>query len=88
MCAGFVHINKSKIERNTQECFDKIIMYLPNQPQGWKHQNITSRKGQLGLVTGATRRLVSICVVGAKQVCLVERLAFLRPGARAAAQHQ
>ena len=44
--------------------------------------------GQLGLVTGAIRRSVSVCVVRAQQVCLVERLAFLGPGARAAAQRR
>ena len=43
--------------------------------------------GQLGKVTGQTRRAASVCVVRAQQVCLIERLAFLGPGgAREAAQ--
>ena len=44
--------------------------------------------GQLGKVTGETRRSASVCVVRAQQICLMERLAALGPGARAAAQRR
>ena len=41
--------------------------------------------GQLRVVKGEVRRAASVCVVRAQQVCLLERLAFLGPGAREAA---
>ena len=41
--------------------------------------------GQLGLVMGEVRRAASVTVVRAQAVCLLERLGFLGPGARAAA---
>ena len=41
--------------------------------------------GQLGLVMGEVRRATSVTVVRAQAVCLLERLGFLGPGARAAA---
>jgi len=44
--------------------------------------------GQLGLVTGEIRRAFSATVVRSQQVCLLERLAFLGPGARAAAERR
>ena len=44
--------------------------------------------GQLGKLVGEIRRSVSVCVVRAQAVCLLERLAFLGPGARAAAERR
>ena len=43
---------------------------------------------QLGMVTGEIRRAVTVCVVRAQQVCLLERLSFLGRGARAAAERR
>ena len=39
----------------------------------------------MGLVMGEVRRAASVMVVRAQAVCLLERQAFLGPGARAAA---
>ena len=44
--------------------------------------------GHLGKLVGEIRRSVSVCVVRAQAVCLLERLAFLGPGARAAAERR
>ena len=44
--------------------------------------------GQLGMLMGEIRRSASVCVVRAQAVCLLERLAFLGPGARAAADRR
>ena len=44
--------------------------------------------GQLGKLVGEIRRSASVCVVRAQAVCLLERLAFLGPGARAAAERR
>ena len=44
--------------------------------------------GQLGKFVGEIRRAASVCVVRAQAVCLLERLAFLGPGARAAADRR
>ena len=44
--------------------------------------------GALGLAVGEVRRSASVCIVRAQQVCLLERLAFLAPGAKAAAQRR
>ena len=44
--------------------------------------------GELGKLVGEIRRSVSVCVVRAQAVCLLERLAFLGPGARAAAERR
>ena len=44
--------------------------------------------GHLGKLVGEIRRSVSVCVDRAQAVCLLERLAFLAPGARAAAERR
>lgn len=44
--------------------------------------------GQLGKLVGEIRRAASVCVVRAQAVCLLERLASLGPGARAAAERR
>ena len=41
--------------------------------------------GALGRIMGEVRRAMAVMVVRAQQVCLLERLAFLAPGARATA---
>ena len=43
--------------------------------------------GQLDKLMGESRRVASVCVVRSQAVCLLERLASLGPGARAAAEH-
>ena len=40
-------------------------------------------EGELGLAMGAVRRAISVAVVRAQSLCLLERLAFLGPGVRA-----
>ena len=42
----------------------------------------------LGKVMGEVRRAFSVTVVRAQALCLLERLAHLGPGARAAAQRR
>ena len=42
----------------------------------------------MGKVMGELRRAASVCVVRAQAVCLLERLAFLGPGARQAAERR
>ena len=44
--------------------------------------------GALGQVMGEVRRAMSVTVVRAQQVCLLERLSFLAPGARAAVRRR
>ena len=44
--------------------------------------------GLLSKVMGDTRRATSVAVVRAQAICLMERLAHLGPGARAAAQRR
>ena len=44
--------------------------------------------GQLGKFVGEIRGSVSMCVVRAQALCLLGRLAFLGPGARAAAERR
>ena len=44
--------------------------------------------GQLGKLMGEARRAASVCVVRAQAVCLLERLASIGPGARAAAERR
>ena len=46
-------------------------------PRCWKYLG----PGQLGLVMGEVRRAASVCVVRAQHLCLLDRLAFLGPGA-------
>ena len=44
--------------------------------------------GALGKVMGEVRRTMTVTVVRAKQVCLMERLAFLAPGVKEAARRR
>ena len=44
--------------------------------------------GALGRVMGEVRRAMAVTIVRAQQVCLLERLAFLAPGAREAAKQR
>ena len=48
--------------------------------QGWE-----AGPGMLGKVTGEVRRAFSVAVVRSQALCLLDRLAHLGPGARAAA---
>ena len=50
--------------------------------RGWESE------GDLGQIMGEVRRAVSVSVVRAHSLCLLERLAFLGPGARAAGQRR
>ena len=52
-----------------------------SRAQGWE-----AGPGQLGKVVGEIRRAMSVTVVRANALCLMERLCQLGPGARAAAQ--
>ena len=45
-------------------------------------------EGELGLAMGAVRRAMSVAVVRSQSLCLLERLAFLGPGVRAAVQRR
>ena len=51
--------------------------------RGWE-----AGEGELGLAMGAVRRAMSVAVVRAQSLCLLERLAFLGPGVRAAVQRR
>ena len=50
--------------------------------RGWDSE------GDLGQIMGEIRRAVSVSVVRAHSLCLLERLAYLGPGARAAGQRR
>jgi hypothetical protein len=54
-----------------------------SRAQGWE-----VGPGQLGKVMGDIRRAMSVVVVRAQAMCLLERLAHLGPGARAAAKRR
>ena len=54
-----------------------------SRAQGWE-----AGPGQLGKVMGEIRRAMSVTVVRANALCLMERLCQLGPGARAAAQRR
>ena len=54
-----------------------------SRAQGWE-----AGPGFLGKVTGEVRRAASVVVVRSQALCLLERLAHLGPGARAAAQRR
>ena len=51
-------------------------------------QGLEARPKMLGKVMGEVRRAFSVTVVRAQALCLLERLAHLGPGARAAAQRR
>ena len=44
--------------------------------------------GDLGLVTGAIRRAMSVVVVRSQALCLLERISMLQPGARTATERR
>ena len=54
-----------------------------SRAQGWE-----AGPGQLGKVVGEIRRALSVTIVRANALCLLERLSQLGPGARAAAQRR
>ena len=54
-----------------------------SRAQGWE-----AGPGQLGKVVGEIRRAMSVTIVRANALCLMERLCQLGPGARAAAQRR
>ena len=54
-----------------------------SRAQGWE-----AGPGQLGKVMGEIRRAMSVTIVRANSLCLLERLSQLGPGARAAAQRR
>ena len=54
-----------------------------SRAQGWE-----AGPGQLGKVVGEIRRAMSVTIVRANSLCLLERLSQLGPGARAAAQRR
>ena len=54
-----------------------------SRAQGWE-----AGPGQLGKVMGEIRRALSVTVVRANAICLLERLSQLGPGARAAAKRR
>ena len=47
-------------------------------------KGVVSGAGELGRVMGEIRRAMSVQVVRSNALCLLERLAFLGPGAKAA----
>ena len=53
-----------------------------------RNRGSEASEGELGLAMGAVRRAVSVAVVRAQSICLLERLAFLGPGVRAAVQRR
>ena len=53
-----------------------------------RNRGSEASEGELGLAMGAVRRAVSVAVVRAQSLCLLERLAFLGPGVRAAVQRR
>ena len=54
-----------------------------NRAQGWE-----AGPGQLGKVMGEVRRALSVAIVRANALCLMERLSLLGPGAGAAAKRR
>ena len=51
-------------------------------------KGIVARAGELGRVMGEVRRAMSVQVVRSNALCLLERLAFLGPGAKAAGERR
>ena len=51
-------------------------------------RGVESGAGELGKVMGEVRRAMSVEVVRSNALCLLERLAFLSPGARAAGERR
>jgi hypothetical protein len=51
-------------------------------------QGCDASQGELGKVMGERRCSVSVAVVRGQALCLLERLAHLRPGARAASRRR
>ena len=44
--------------------------------------------GDLGLVTGAIRRALSVTIVRSQALCLLERISMIQPGARSASERR
>ena len=53
-----------------------------------RSRGIVSEGGELGEVVGHMRRDLSVQIVRSEALCLLERLAFLSPGARAAGERR
>ena len=66
----------------------KIVNLKQNVERKVSTKGEVQGPGQLGKYVGESRRAASVCVVRAQAVCLLERLAFLGPGARAAADRR
>ena len=60
-----------------------VCVAAQGRARGWECDN-----GELGKVVGEIRRSMSCAVVRAQHLCLLARLSYLGPGARAAAQRQ
>ena len=45
-------------------------------------------EGDLGQAVGAVRRAISVTIMRSQSLCLLERLAYLGPGAKAAAERR
>ena len=69
---------------NLLRCFAQARCAAMARARGWEGD----ADGLLGKVMGDTRRATSVTVVRAQAMCLLERLAHLGPGARAAAQRR
>ena len=61
---------------------------LSDQMGPLSYHIILAGPGQLGKVMGEIRRAMSVTIVRANALCLMERLCQLGPGARAAAQRR
>ena len=61
-----------------------------SQSENPKYPNIQISKyeGELGKAVGEVRIATSVVVVRSQQLCLLERLTFLGPGARAATERR
>ena len=70
--------------QNLLRCFAQSRCAAMARARGWEGD----ADGLLGKVMGDTRRATSVTVVRAQAMCLLERLAHLGPGARAAAQRR
>ena len=74
---------------SNQNFYHSILIFAESRvaamsrAQGWE-----AGPGQLGKVMGEIRRAMSVTVVRANALCLMERLCQLGPGARAAAQRR
>ena len=68
----------------------KLLRYFADQrvtAEG-RASGLVPGPGSLGKIVGEVRRAASVTIVRSQHVCLLERLAFLAPGAKAAAQRR